>query len=111
MFEAILWKLRTAARWSDLEVSGNHWSAVRRRAESWRTSGAWEAAMEALKDSGGVPVPPLMVLPPMEVWGSIDPRFAAGNLRADRMTKPPAPRRVPGARDVQGWVSRCRARP
>ncbi|MEU9173915.1 recombinase family protein [Streptomyces sp. NPDC048420] len=63
MFEAILWKLRTAARWSDVEVSGNSWSAVRRRAEVWRTTGAWASAMEALKGSGGVPVPPLMVLP------------------------------------------------
>lgn len=80
MFEAILWKLRTAARWSEVEVSGNSWSAVRRRAEAWRTSGAWAMAMEALKESGGVPVPPLMVLPPMEVWGSIDPRFAALEL-------------------------------
>ncbi|MHA5049206.1 transposase [Streptomyces sp. SD15] len=79
MFEAILWKLRTAARWSEVQVSGNSWSAVRRRAEVWRISGAWETAM-ALKGSGGVPVPPLMVLPPMEVWGSIDPRFAALSL-------------------------------
>ncbi|OAH13855.1 transposon gamma-delta resolvase [Streptomyces jeddahensis] len=67
MFDAITWKLRTAARWSDVKVSGNSWSAVRRRVEAWRTSGAWQAAMEALKGSGGVPVPPLMVLPPMEV--------------------------------------------
>nr|WP_245238392.1 recombinase family protein [Streptomyces roseochromogenus] len=80
MFEAILWKLRTAARWNEVEVSGNSWSAVRRRAEGWRTSGAWEAAMEALKGAGGVPVPPLMVLPPMEVWSSIDRRFAALEL-------------------------------
>ncbi|WP_369395243.1 transposase [Streptomyces sp. CG1] len=80
MFDAILWKLRTAARWNEVEVSGNSWSAVRRRAEGWRTSGAWEAAMEALKGAGGVPVPPLMVLPPMEVWGSIDRRFAALEL-------------------------------
>jgi DNA invertase Pin-like site-specific DNA recombinase len=80
MFEAILWKLRTAARWSEVEVSGNSWSAVRRRAEVWRTSGAWSAAMEALRGSGGVSVPPLMVLPPMEVTGSIDPKFAALEL-------------------------------
>jgi DNA invertase Pin-like site-specific DNA recombinase len=80
MFDAILWKLRTAARWNEVEVSGNSWSAVRRRAESWRTSGAWQDAMEALKGCGGVPVPPLMVLPPMEVTGSIDPRFAALEL-------------------------------
>ncbi|WP_327722586.1 recombinase family protein [Streptomyces sp. NBC_00490] len=80
MFEAILWKLRTAARWSDVVVSGNSWSAVRRRAEVWRTTGAWASAMEALKDADGVLVPPLMVLPPMEVWGSIDPRFAALGL-------------------------------
>lgn len=45
IFDAILWKLRTAARWSDVEVSGNSWSAVRRRAEGWRVSGAWQAAM------------------------------------------------------------------
>jgi DNA invertase Pin-like site-specific DNA recombinase len=80
MFEAILWKLRTAVRWSEVEVSGNSWSAVRRRAETWRTSGSWQAAMEALKGSRGVPVPPLMVLPPMEVTGSIDPKFAALEL-------------------------------
>ncbi|MER7570658.1 recombinase family protein [Streptomyces sp. NPDC126514] len=80
MFDAITRKLRTAARWSDVEVSGNSWSAARRRADAWRTSGAWEAAMEALEGAGGVPVPPLMVLPPMEVWGSIDPRFAALEL-------------------------------
>lgn len=80
MFDAITWKLRTAARWSDVRVSGNSWSAVRRRAEAWRTSGAWQAAMEALKDSGGVPVPPLMVLPSMEVTGNIDPMFAALEL-------------------------------
>ncbi|MER7835440.1 recombinase family protein [Streptomyces sp. NPDC096040] len=82
MFVAILWKLRTAARWNEVEVSGNAWNAVRRRAEGWRTSGAWEAAMEALKGSGGVSVPPLMVLPPMEVTGSIDPKFAALDLEA-----------------------------
>ncbi|WP_307624219.1 recombinase family protein [Streptomyces sp. V3I7] len=82
MFEAILWKLRTAAGWSDVRMSGNSWGAARRRAEAWRTSGAWEAAMEALKRCGGVPVPPLMVLPPMEVWGSIDPRFTALELEA-----------------------------
>lgn len=82
MFEAILWKLRTAARWSEVEVSGNSSSAARRRAESWRISGAWEAAMETLKGSGGVPVPPLMVLPPMEVTGSIDPKFAALDLES-----------------------------
>ncbi|MFJ9537721.1 recombinase family protein [Streptomyces sp. NPDC101225] len=80
VFDAITWKLRTAARWTDVKVSGNSWSAVRRRAEVWRTSGAWETAMEALKGSGGVPVPPLMVLPPMEVWGSIDPRFTVLEL-------------------------------
>jgi DNA invertase Pin-like site-specific DNA recombinase/transposase len=80
IFDAILWKLRTAARWSDVEVSGNSWSAVRRRAEGWRVSGAWQTAMEVLRDSGGVPVPPLMVLPPMEVTGSIDPKFAALEL-------------------------------
>ncbi|MFH9978363.1 transposase [Streptomyces sp. NPDC017179] len=80
VFEAILWKLRTAARWSEVQVSGNSWSAVRRRAEAWRGSGAWQAAMEALKGSGGVPVPPSMVLPPMEVTGSIDPKFAALEL-------------------------------
>ncbi|MER6537503.1 recombinase family protein [Streptomyces sp900105755] len=77
VFEAILWKLRTASRWNEVQVSGNAWNAVRRRAESWRASGAWEVAMDALKGSGGVPVPPLMVLPPMEVTGSIDPKFAA----------------------------------
>ncbi|MGW2647751.1 recombinase family protein [Streptomyces sp. NPDC001393] len=82
MFEAILWKLRTAARWNEVEVSGNSWSAVRRRAEGWRTSGAWQAAMGALKGAGGVPVPPLLVLPPMEVTGSIDPKFAALELEA-----------------------------
>ncbi|OIJ91142.1 recombinase family protein [Streptomyces colonosanans] len=80
MFDAITWKLRTAARWTDVTVSGNSWGAVRRRADAWRTSGAWEAAMEALKGAGGVPVPPLMVLPPMEVTGSIDPKFAALKL-------------------------------
>jgi DNA invertase Pin-like site-specific DNA recombinase len=80
MFEAILWKLRTAAPWSEVEVSGNSWSAVRRRAEVWRTSGAWAAVMGALKGSGGVPVPPLLILPPMEVTGSIDPKFAALDL-------------------------------
>jgi hypothetical protein len=36
--------------------------------------------MEALKGSGGVPVPPLLILPPMEVTGSIDPKFAALEL-------------------------------
>lgn len=82
VFEAILWKLRTAARWNEVEVSGNSWPAVRRRAEVWRTSGAWQVAMEALKGSGGVPVPPLMVLPPMEVTGSIDPKFAALELES-----------------------------
>ncbi|GGZ04835.1 hypothetical protein GCM10010300_55960 [Streptomyces olivaceoviridis] len=51
-----------------------------RRADAWRASGAWKAAMEALKGAGGVPVPPLMVLPPMEVTGSIDPKFAALEL-------------------------------
>ncbi|MFI2036641.1 recombinase family protein [Streptomyces bottropensis] len=80
IFEAILWKLRTAARWNQVEVSGNAWNAVRRRAEAWRTSGAWSAAMEALSGSGGVPVPQLMILPPMEVTGSIDPKFAAVEL-------------------------------
>ncbi|MGW0579336.1 recombinase family protein [Streptomyces sp. NPDC002920] len=80
VFEAILWKLRTAARWNQVEVSGNAWNAVRRRAEAWRTSGAWAVAMEALRGSGGVPVPPLMILPPMEVTGSIDPKFAALEL-------------------------------
>lgn len=80
VFDAITWKLRTSSRWSDVQVSGNSWSAVRRRAEAWRTSGSWQAAMEALNDSGGVPVPPLMVLPPMEVTGSIDPKFAALEL-------------------------------
>lgn len=80
MFEAILWKLRTAARWNEVQISGNSWSAARRRAEVWRISGAWEAAMEALKGVGGIPVPPLIVLPPMEVWGTIDPRFAALEL-------------------------------
>lgn len=38
--------------------------------------------MEVLRDSGGVPVPPLMVLPPMEVTGSVDPKFAALELEA-----------------------------
>ncbi|WP_460068877.1 recombinase family protein [Streptomyces sp. YKOK-I1] len=80
IFEAILWKLRTAARWNQVEVSGNAWNAVRRRAEFWRTSGAWPAAMEALRGVGGVPVPPIMILPPMEVTGSIDPKFAALEL-------------------------------
>ncbi|MGW2919494.1 recombinase family protein [Streptomyces angustmyceticus] len=83
VFGAILWKLRTAARWNEVEVSGNSWTAVRRRAEVWRTEGHWEAAMRLLKDCGGVPVPPLLVLPPMEVTGSIDPKFAAVKLEAE----------------------------
>ncbi|KIZ14390.1 hypothetical protein SNA_35445 [Streptomyces natalensis ATCC 27448] len=85
MFAAILWKLRTASRWNEVEVSGNSWSAVRRRAEAWRTEGHWEAAMEALKSCEGVPAPPLLVLPPMEVTGSIDPRFAAMEMEAEGM--------------------------
>lgn len=80
VFEAILWKLRTAARWNEISVSGNSWSAVRRRAEVWRTEGHWAAAMEALKDVEGVPVPPLRVLPPMEVMGVVDPRCATKAL-------------------------------
>ncbi|MFG3252471.1 recombinase family protein [Streptomyces sp. NPDC048172] len=80
MFDAITWKLRTAARWTEVEVSGNSWHAVRRRAEAWRTSGAWQAAIEALAVSDGAPVPPLMILPPMEVTGSVDPQFAALEL-------------------------------
>ncbi|MEV4877832.1 recombinase family protein [Streptomyces cyaneofuscatus] len=77
MFDAILWKLRTAARWNEVEVSENSWTAVRRRAEVWRTEGHWEAAMDSLKDCEGDPVPPLLVLPSMEVTGSIAPKRAA----------------------------------
>ncbi|MGX4690154.1 transposase [Streptomyces sp. JNUCC 63] len=40
MFEAILWKARTAVRWSEAEVSGNSWSAVGRRAETWARVGS-----------------------------------------------------------------------
>lgn len=74
VFEAILWKLRTAARWNEISVSGNSWSAVRRRAEAWRMEGHWEAVMEVLGDAEGVPVPPLRALPPMEVTGVVGPR-------------------------------------
>ncbi|MFF5371376.1 recombinase family protein [Streptomyces sp. NPDC013187] len=80
VFEAILGKLRTAARWSDVEVSGNSWSAVRRRAETWRKGGHWMLAMEALKGAEGVPVPPLRTLPPMEVTGVVDPRYTTRAL-------------------------------
>lgn len=80
VFDAILWKLRTASRWNEVTVSGNSWSAVRRRAEAWRAEGHWAAAMEALRGCEGVLVPPLLILPPMEVTGSIDPRFAALEL-------------------------------
>ncbi|MFF3453278.1 recombinase family protein [Streptomyces sp. NPDC002730] len=80
VFDAISWKLRTAAKWSEVEVSKGAWSAVYRRAEAWRTGGQWEAATAALRWSGGVPVPPLMLLPPMVVTGSISPKFAALGL-------------------------------
>lgn len=78
--EAILWKLRTAAAWNEVSVSGNSWSAVRRRAEAWRSGGYWQAAMEALRGVEGVPVPPLRTLPPMEVTGVVDPRYTTQAL-------------------------------
>ncbi|WP_225078885.1 recombinase family protein [Streptomyces sp. CoT10] len=111
VFEAILWKLRTAARWSEVQVSGNSWSAVRRRAEAWRGSGSWQAAMGALKGSGGVPVPPLMVLPPMEVTGSIDPKFAALELELENLESCGSDGDCCNQNHTRAQSSRCRAPP
>nr|WP_160312277.1 recombinase family protein [Streptacidiphilus albus] len=85
VFEAILHKLRTAERWTEVLVSTGTWSAVYRRAKAWYSSGAWEAALDALGVYEGAQVPALMVLPPMVVTGSIDPKFTAlvSELEAD----------------------------
>jgi hypothetical protein len=54
----ILHKLRTATRWADIEVpGGGAWMNLYRLATRWHKDGHREAAIRALKDEGGVPVP------------------------------------------------------
>lgn len=80
-FEAMLDKIRTGKNWKDYDrsdrIGGRGWAALYRRAQHWWVSGEYERALEALAPCEGVAPPPLYVLPPMEVTGTVDPNYSA----------------------------------
>ncbi|AXH70257.1 serine integrase [Streptomyces phage Haizum] len=78
-FEVMLDKLRTGRAWNEYSgceaIGGRSYGALYRRVTHWFGSGEYERALEELTPYVGVPVPPLYVLPPMEVTGSADPKY------------------------------------
>jgi DNA invertase Pin-like site-specific DNA recombinase len=116
-FEAILYKLRTAEKWSALIPSEGSWNSIYRRAKAWHASGAWEAALDALGAYEGVAVPELYTLPPMQITGCVDPRYTTAHLRACSHDNAPCPScnetsaRVQEARIQLARVSQVSLRP
>ncbi|MCX5446857.1 recombinase family protein [Streptomyces nigrescens] len=75
LIDAVLYKVRTGVRWCELpEEFGNH-ITIHSRVTKWLRSGLWDSIMEKVDDAGGEPLPPLVVLPPLEVSGRLDPRL------------------------------------
>ncbi|MER5813719.1 recombinase family protein [Streptomyces californicus] len=75
-FEASLYKVRHGVQWKDLPqevLQGHRLQGVYQRVLTYLKDGAWEAAMHALGDYEGTPVPPLYVLPDLDISGTFDP--------------------------------------
>ncbi|MGA5215071.1 recombinase family protein [Streptomyces cinereoruber] len=75
-FEASLYKVRHGVQWKDLPeevLQGHRPNSIYQRVLGYLKDGAWEAAVRALGDYHGTPVPPLYVLPDLDISGTFDP--------------------------------------
>lgn len=75
----ILVKAQTGVRWDDLPKQLGKPASIRQRWHRWLKSGTWDAIMEALE---GMPGMPVAQLPPIEMWGRLDPRALIGHMAA-----------------------------
>jgi DNA invertase Pin-like site-specific DNA recombinase/transposase len=75
----ILVKAQTGIRWEDLPESLGKPASIRQRWNRWSKSGAWEKIMHALEGMPGLPV---ALLPPIEMWGRLDPTALIGHMAA-----------------------------
>jgi transposase len=56
--DGVFWIGRTGASWRDLHDHFGPWTRVYRQFRRWTLSGVWEMMLEALGDSGAVPMIP-----------------------------------------------------
>jgi transposase len=83
VFEGSLYKLREGVSWRHIpEGAFPKWHTVYQRALTWFNDGCWKAAVEALGDYAGTPVPPLYRLPDFKLTASFDPRL---DMQADQV--------------------------
>ncbi|MFF3895328.1 transposase [Streptomyces sp. NPDC001812] len=78
-FEASLYKVRHGLQWKDLPeevLQGHRPNSVYQRVLGYLKDGSWGAAVRALGDYEGTPVPPLYVLPDLDITGAFDPALA-----------------------------------
>ncbi|MEV0368269.1 recombinase family protein [Streptomyces sp. NPDC050636] len=73
LIDGVLYKARTGVLWSELPAKYGKFLTIHARASSWLRNGLWDRIMDEMKDADGSPVPSMVVLPPMEVSGRIDP--------------------------------------
>ncbi|MGW6864627.1 recombinase family protein [Streptomyces sp. NPDC054901] len=75
-FEAALYKVRHGIQWDALPVrvlQGQRVQGVYQRALSYLRDGCWQRAVDALGDYEGTAVPPLYVLPDIDISFTFDP--------------------------------------
>ncbi|GAA3388803.1 recombinase family protein [Streptomyces roseoviridis] len=78
-FEASLYKVRHGLQWKDLPeevLQGHRPTSIYQRALGYLKDGSWGAAVRALGDYEGTSLPPLYVLPDLDITGSFDPALA-----------------------------------
>ncbi|MFC9543085.1 recombinase family protein [Streptomyces sp. NPDC056956] len=78
-FEASLYKVRHGLQWKNLPeevLQGHRPNSVYQRVLGYLKDGSWGAAVRALGDYEGTPMPPLYVLPDLDITGTFDPALA-----------------------------------